>query len=201
MTTYAVSTAQLSDQDRVVDTIVLAFARDPFARWVFPEPYQYLAHSGTMTRAFGGRAFDHGSAHQVGGFAGAALWLPPGVEPDEETLFGVVESSVAPQRRRTLLATLEQMSGCRPTEPHWYLPLIGVDPAQQGCGYGTELLRHALERVDREGTAAYLENTNPANTPLYERHGFKVIGTVQVGDAPPMIPMLRGGQVRHADAT
>jgi len=31
-------------------------------------------------------------------------------------------------------------------DPHWYLPLIGVDATKQGRGYDSALLRHALER-------------------------------------------------------
>ena len=31
----------------------------------------------------------------------------------------------------------------------------------------------------------------PANIPLYRRHGFEVLGTIQVEDAPPLFPMLR----------
>jgi hypothetical protein len=27
--------------------------------------------------------------------------------------------------------------------------------------------------------------------PLYRRHGFEVLGTIQIGDAPPIAPMLR----------
>jgi predicted GNAT family N-acyltransferase len=52
-------------------------------------------------------------------------------------------------------------------------------------------LRHALEQIGREGHVAYLESTNPVNVPLYRRHGFEAVGTIQVDDAPPMIPMAR----------
>ncbi len=38
---------------------------------------------------------------------------------------------------------------------------------------------------------AYLESTNPLNVPLYERHGFEVVGTIEVGDAPAVYPMVR----------
>ena len=41
---------------------------------------------------------------------------------------------------------LGQMGEFHPTEPHWYLPLIGVDVTKQGHGYGSVLLRHALAR-------------------------------------------------------
>jgi ribosomal protein S18 acetylase RimI-like enzyme len=86
------------------------------------------------------------------------------------------------------------MGGYHPTEPHWYLPLIGVDSAHQGRGYGSALLRHALRQCDQDNVAAYLESSNPANVPLYERHGFVVLGTTQVGSSPPFIPMLRAAR-------
>jgi hypothetical protein len=38
---------------------------------------------------------------------------------------------------------------------------------------------------------AYLESTNPRNVSFYRRHGFEVLGTIQVGSSPPLIPMLR----------
>ncbi|MGH6833122.1 MAG: GNAT family N-acetyltransferase, partial [Methyloceanibacter sp.] len=78
-----------------------------------------------------------------------------------------------------------------PKEPHWYLPLIGTDPAKQGNGYGSALLRHALAICDREKMPAYLEATSARNVPLYQRHGFEALGTIQVGSSPPITPMLR----------
>ncbi len=83
------------------------------------------------------------------------------------------------------------MGKYHPSERHWYLPLIGVDPARQGNGYGSALMEHAVRRCDRDREPAYLESTNPRNIPLYERHGFERLGTVQVGSSPPVYPMLR----------
>ena len=84
-----------------------------------------------------------------------------------------------------------QMGEFHPTEPHWYLPLIGVDVTRHGCGYGSALLRHALERCDRDRLPAYLEATSPRSKALYERHGFEELGVIQAGGSPPMWPMLR----------
>jgi ribosomal protein S18 acetylase RimI-like enzyme len=87
---------------------------------------------------------------------------------------------------------VEQMGRNHPAEPHWYLPMIGVDPAHQRRGHGSTLLRQATEQLDREGLAAYLESSNPLNVPLYRRHGFEVTGLIRAaGDAPPMYPMVR----------
>lgn len=123
--------------------------------------------------------------------AGSALWLPPNVPPDEETMGAVLESTVSAFTRGDLFPVLEQMAAYHPNEPHWYLPLIGVDPAHQGKGYGGALMKYALQQCDRDHLPAYLESTNPRNVSLYQRHGFEALGTIQVGASPPIIPMLR----------
>ena len=78
-----------------------------------------------------------------------------------------------------------------PDEPHWYLPVTGVDPSHQGRGHGSAMLRAALARCDADGLVAYLESSSPANLPLYERHGFEVTGEVQAPGAPVTFPMVR----------
>ena len=186
-----IKTLKPDDAVRAIDTIVLAFAADPMTRWTWPNPHQYLAAMPRMARAFGGRAFAHGGALATDDDAGAALWLPPGVEPDGEGLSEVMQSTLSPSQLEDGAGIFEQMAAYHPHEPHWYLPLIGVDPAYQGKGYGDALMRYALERCDREQVPAYLESTNPRNVSLYRRHGFEPLGTIQVGSSPPLVPMLR----------
>ena len=189
-----VKTATSADKAAAVDTVVLAFAADPIARWCWPDAHQYLTAMPRFTVAFGGGAFVHGSAHCTEDLAAAALWLPPSVQPDDQMLGQIVEETSSPAIRSDLFEMLEQMGKFHPHEPHWYLPLIGVDPAHQGRGYGSALLTHALRQCDRDQLPAYLESTNPRNTPLYQRHGFKVIGRIQVGSSPPLVPMLRSAR-------
>jgi GNAT superfamily N-acetyltransferase len=191
METPTVRTTAAADEAPAIDTIVLSFAADPVARWCWPDSHQYLANMPGFTRAFGGRAFAHKSAHCTGNYAGAALWLPPGANPDEEAVGEILERTVVETIRADLFAIFEQMASYHPDEPHWYLPMIGVDPAHQGKGYGSALLKYALEQCDRDHLPAYLESTNPRNIPLYQRHGFAAIGRIQAGASPPLIPMLR----------
>jgi ribosomal protein S18 acetylase RimI-like enzyme len=177
--------ATRDDEVAVVDVITLGFSADPMARWSFP-----------VVRAFGGAAFDHQSAYCVDGYAGAALWLPPGVESDGERLFALMQAHAAPHVRADSAGVFEKMGEYHPTDPHWYLPLIAVDPAVQGKGHGAALMRAALERCDRDGQMAYLESSNPRNISLYKRHGFEVLGTIQVGSSPTVTPMARKPQGR-----
>ena len=124
-------------------------------------------------------------------YSGAALWLSPGVDPDDEALAGLIQRSVPEHRLEEVFAVFQQMDDYHPNEPHWYLPLIGVDPAQQSRGYGSALIEHALIQCDRDQKLAYLESSNPKNISLHKRHGFELLGTIQVGTSPPICPMLR----------
>jgi GNAT superfamily N-acetyltransferase len=142
-------------------------------------------------REFAGKSFEHGTAYVSGDLCGVALWLPPGVHPNEDALEAVFRDTAIPEHLDDLLATFEKMDEWHPEEPHWYLPLIGVEPNAQGRGLGGALMRHALARCDRDGEIAYLESSNPRNISLYERYGFEVMGTIQVGAAPLVTPMLR----------
>jgi ribosomal protein S18 acetylase RimI-like enzyme len=183
--------ATRADEAAVVDVITLGFSADPMARWSFPDPHTYLTQMPALVRAFGGRALDDGSAYYVEGYAGAALWLAPGVEPERDTVDTIFEAHCPAHIKADAKGVFERMGLYHPTEPHWYLPLIAVDPARQGQGHGSALLREALARCDRDGLLAYLESSNPRNIPLYERHGFEVKGTIQVGSSPTVTPMSR----------
>ncbi|WP_064681767.1 GNAT family N-acetyltransferase [Rhizobium bangladeshense] len=183
-----------TEEDLAVETVVLAFAADPMARWTWPHAHQYLAAMPRMIRAFASSAFSNGSAFSIDSYAGTALWLPPGVHSDEERLGEVLESSVAPSLAPETTAIFEQMATYHPKEPHWYLPLIGVDPAHQGKGHGDALMEYALARCDRDHAPAYLESSNPRNIPFYRRYGFEPLGAIQVGSSPTLVPMLRGSR-------
>lgn len=186
-----IKTATPAQESPAVGVVVLAFSADPAARWSYPDPDQYLRHFPAFVRAIGGKAFEHGSAHYAEGFSGAALWLPPDVHPDQDALVSLVERTVSESLLKNVFGVIEEMGRYHPEEPHWYLPLIAVDPSRQGQGHGSALLRHALAGCDRDHLPAYLESSNPRNIPLYERHGFERLGTIQVGTSPPIVPMLR----------
>jgi GNAT superfamily N-acetyltransferase len=72
---------------------------------------------------------------------------------------------------------LELFEAARPASPpHYYLSLLGSDPARRGNGYGMALLDHTLAQIDAEGMPAYLESSNPDNDARYERRGFRRFG-------------------------
>ena len=186
-----IKSAGTSGKRQIVDVITLAFSTDPVARWMYPNSQQYLEYFPNFIRLLGGKAFETETAYYINSFSAAALWLAPGVSPDEEALEALFQNTVAKDLQDDTFAFFEQMGKFHPPEPHWYLPMIAVDPTQQNKGYGAMLMRHALAVCDREGLPAYLESTNPRNITLYLRHGFEIIGKIQAGSSPAMFPMRR----------
>lgn len=76
-TTAPIRTVTAPDEAGAIAVLALAFSTDPVARWAWPDAHTYLTNFA---------AFAQGTAHVLGDFAGAALWLPPGteiVEPEE----------------------------------------------------------------------------------------------------------------------
>jgi GNAT superfamily N-acetyltransferase len=191
MPTTSIKTATSADTKRCLAVLTLAFAGDPACRWAWPDPLQYLDAFPRFARTFGGSAFDLGTAYYDSSYSGVALWLPPGAKQDEESLIQVINDTVAPGLKDAMFKMFEQMDSYHPGEAHWHLPLIGVDPAHQGGGIGIALLNHVLKECDGQRIPAYLEATSTRNVPLYERHGFRALGKIQVLDSPPIVPMLR----------
>jgi ribosomal protein S18 acetylase RimI-like enzyme len=186
-----IRSATSDEMPRAIATIVAAFLTDPPARFAWPSPYDYLQAMPLATREFAGSCFEHGTAYVSADLCGVALWLPPGVQPDGKALEKVFRDTVKREHLDDLLATFEKMDRSHPREAHWYLPQIGVEPNAQGKGLGSELMRHALARCDRERALAYLEASKADNIPFYQRHGFEVMGEIRIGAAPPVTPMLR----------
>ena len=183
--------ASTTDRARAIATIVAAFIADPVTRWAFPDLDHYLKAMPGIIEAFADGAFEKGSAYAYAKLRAAALWLGPGIEPDGERMSEILEATVSPEMKDDLLGFSEKQSSNHPHEAHWYLAMIGVDPAYQGRGLGGALLNHGLAISDKSGLPSYLEATSVGNRRLYERHGFVVVNEIQYGSSSPMWGMWR----------
>jgi GNAT superfamily N-acetyltransferase len=191
LTRPAARTADKAEREAVIATITLGFSADPVARWVWSDAATYLAAMPRFVEAFGGRGFDHDSVYRSECSHAAAMWLPAEIEPDGEAIEAIIASTIEPERLEEIGAFFEQMDVHHPKEPCWYLPMIAAEPAYQGKGLGSALMKHALQRCDKQGLPAYLESSNPRNIGLYERHGFEITGEIQAGASPVMTPMFQ----------
>ena len=174
--------------DRVLGALTCAFRADPPCRWFFPEEDAFARHFPALALALGAAAFRDGTLTHAEG--GAALWLAPDAAPDEEAIGALVADALPDHRHADAFAVFAAMEARHPATPHWYLPMVGVEPARQGRGLGSALIRPVLERCDRTGVPAYLEATAPRSRALYERLGFRVMATIREGGCPPLWCMI-----------
>jgi GNAT superfamily N-acetyltransferase len=189
------------DHDDVVSTLSAAFHRDPVFEWIYEDESwrrEAVPHFFSLIApAFASRS----QSRVTPAGDGAALWLPPGeqlVDDEEaEALMAEIASDAGPAAGR-LMHCFEVLEAHHPTEPHWYLGFLGVQPSSQGHGVGSALLRATLTHCDEVGEPAYLEATSAHNRRLYERHGFRVLRELPMPDGPSLFPMWRdpraGGQ-------
>ena len=119
----------------------------------------------------------------------AALWAAP--DRWHTPLSELLRTRIFSWRTPLFLAGGMRVERRHPTEPHYYLAILGVDPSAQGEGLGSAVLRPMLDRCDTEGVPAYLESSKASNVPFYERHGFRVTGEVELPFGPPLWLMWR----------
>jgi GNAT superfamily N-acetyltransferase len=185
-----------ADVPRLVEALARAFDDDPMVGWLYPDSsrrrHRLLLGFDLFLRRLW---LPHDECYTTDRLAGGALWMPP----------GTWRASVF-QQLRLLPATVRfagrdffrfvrfanGLESKHPRDPHYYLPVIGVEPQWQGKGFGAAVLRPILERCDREGLPAYLEASSLRSRALYERNGFELVEEFRPArDAPPLWLMWR----------
>jgi ribosomal protein S18 acetylase RimI-like enzyme len=192
--TITVRRATRVDLPAIGRTLARAFDDDPVWRWLVPNDRRWVRGVPWVFRYTAREHLAGDNVWVTPEVSAAAIWAPPGHRPSP-----VREALVAP-RMATVFRT-QSIAGMRleaalragrPTEPHWYLAVLGADPARQGRGHGSAVLHPVLDRCDTEGIGAYLESSKATNVPYYERHGFSVIDELRpMAEMPPLFRMWR----------
>ncbi len=183
--------AEARDVPKLVETLSQAFDGDPVLSWVMRDDDKRPEALRRLFTYILNESIPHGEVTATEELDACAIWVPPGVWAEPP---GPLASLLTlPETLRwTGLRRLRRFSDMdaaeyakRPREPHFYLAVLGVHPSRQGMGLGSALLGHTLSRLDEAGMPAYLENSNPDNTPLYERHGFRMFDEISLRGGGP----------------
>jgi hypothetical protein len=188
-------TGNKSDKERIISTLTVAFCADPIVRWMYPDPDRYLAHFSEFVDAYGGDVFSHNSAFYAaddkGTHKGVLLCSPPGVHADEDVLSEFLQRTASNSAKRDSVALFEKLGRGHPKEPHWALSFLGIDFPYRNRGVSLALMRHVLRICDRDGTPAYADCSHSGSYEICQKLGFELLDPVQIGDAPPIFPVLR----------
>lgn len=181
-----------SHTEEAVGLLVLAFEPDPAYRYFCDaERPGYRRRLGILFRS--GRRLQRASGQPVLGvlsgqrLAGLALIQEPGASaPVRAQLRWLTEMALrmGPRVPWRILRDIRVAEAARPSEPHFYLPILAVHPDFQGSGCGRVLLESLQARSERHPRSAgvCLETENPDNVRFYEHIGYRVIARNRVAD-------------------
>jgi GNAT superfamily N-acetyltransferase len=182
------------DFDAALATLVEAFEDDPvWGGWAFADRSKATAQRRDLFALWLREAMPMGSVRILDDCQAVALWYPPGSAGDTESY---LEELRAFARRlgsgeEGFLRGSGLFAENQPAGRFWYLALLAVRPSARGRGLGLGLLRSCLGAPEFAGLPAYLESSNPVNTPRYRKLGFREIGGFQLPDGPTVTRLWR----------
>jgi ribosomal protein S18 acetylase RimI-like enzyme len=142
-------------------------------QWIGRLMLQYASHHNTV----------YTTSEQM---KGVAIWIPPGQFPLNDLRLLLSGAYALPFKLRSskilkfisLSNKIEELHKVNVPQPHWYLLMLGVDPAYQNQGVGSSLMQPILEKADRENMPCYLETSTEKGVCFYQRHNFEAIETI-----------------------
>ena len=185
--------ATSADTRAVSHTLAAAFFDDPVFSYCYPDASPRRRILPRWFEIVTKATLPHGEIYTTDDVVAGAVWVPPGVDDDEQV--GAALGEISGRCAQTLFDIFERMDEQHPREPHYYLFLLGTRPEWQCRGIGSALMRPVLERCDRDAMPAYLESTSEGNKGLYLRHGFEVTGEIQASRRPVHVADVADAQV------
>lgn len=179
------------DVATVTELLTAAFHEDPTWSWPFPDPDARWQQHRALFGLWVAGALSFGWTWLTDGDTATSVWVPPGgrdLGEEQERALEALLGELPPKVAARVGEALRLFEESRPRGvPHYYLSMLATDPRHRGRGVGLGLLAENLRVIDEEGAPAYLEASNPANVPLYERYGFRHVGSFAVPNGGPEV--------------
>jgi len=123
-------------------------------------------------------AFSDGTLAGVCGMARPGFCQPAFLE--KLRVFPAVVRGNSPGTPLRVLRWAGEWARRDPSESHWHLGPVAVDPHLQGRGIGTSMLHAFCAMVDECGSLSYLETDKSENVSFYQKFGFTVVAQADV---------------------
>ncbi len=186
--------------DAAAGVLVRSFADDPGWCFALPDPADRERLGPSLARAALRFALRCGAPlATLDPVRGVALWFPPDAAAPTahdlaETGIAAVPAWIGPDAWRRLERLLNHLDALHPLhapEPHWYLAMLGVEPAWQRRGLGEALMAPVFAAADRDRLCCYLEAPTADNARYYERRGFRVVAETDVPGSEVHVWLMR----------
>jgi GNAT superfamily N-acetyltransferase len=187
--------ATAADADAVAATLARAFHDDPLICFLLRDEARRPAAMPKLFKTLFKLGLPHGACDVTTGYEAVALWRPPGAWhipfhqyiTNGAAFIDIFGLGGALQ----VMGAMDVIEKRHPHEPHWYLQVLGTDPARQGKGYGGVAIRRQLALADAAGKPCYLESSKDSNIPIYKSFGFEVTGELTLPNGTTIWPMWR----------
>ncbi len=190
----AVRVAGAGDAVPLGETLARAFHDDPVMLHFLPDPQGRHAKLARIFKLLFKLGRPYGACYVTGDYEAATLWRPPAqwhVPFWQYIVNGPELLGIFGANALTVMNTMDMVEKSHPQKPHWYLQVVGTDPAKQGKGFASLILRDRLKAVDDAHMPAYLESSKESNIPIYRNFGFDVTGEIDIPNGPRIWPMWR----------
>jgi ribosomal protein S18 acetylase RimI-like enzyme len=186
-----ITTAAPSDLNESVGCLAMAFSQDPITGFLLQTGRGYqdrvTQFFSLLMRARIALKMPVLVARGTAGIHGAAMGyatVPPAWPTDLAEEWDRFEQATPGLTDR--MAVYDEIAGkYKPSAPHYYLGVIGIDPNLHGRGFGMQLLTAFcdLSAGDQLSSGVYLETAEASNVGFYERAGFTETGRGRLGSA------------------
>jgi ribosomal protein S18 acetylase RimI-like enzyme len=187
--------ATWADAEPLSQSLARAFADDPLMCFILRDEATREAKLPRLFKLLFKLGLPLGGCDVTEGIESVALWRPPHhwEVPFHQYITNGVEflSVFGGGGALHVLKVMDYIEKRHPHEPHWYLQVLGTDPAKQGMGFGGVSIRRHLAIADAAGMPCYLESSKESNIPIYSSFGFEVTGELIPPGGPTLYPMWR----------
>ena len=166
-----------------------AFFDDPLMVYLFPKPKERKMKLESMMELLIRIGIKYGVAHATSSnLEGIAIWFPSN-RAKISPIMGLLNGGISYFFKLGIKAVKKQNGFYNyvfskhtkliPSQ-HWYLSIIGINPALQGKGFSHILFDSMFNKIDKENVPCFLDTNNEKNLPVYERFGFKILEKYEV---------------------
>ena len=192
--TSPVREARPEDGIAIAAMLANAFFDDALMSYIFPDPGTRSERLAIFYSILFRGACDHGAVYTTPGNEAAALWRGPG--HSRLSLLELLGEGgdwlrAARGDLPRALSVGMAIDAQHPEAAHWYLQVVGCEPAHQGKGYASAVIKAGIARASAEHLPCYLETAVPRNVGLYERLGFAVTRQWTIGTGMEFYGMWR----------
>ena len=179
----------IKDKDKVVEILYSAFESDPIMSYFFGDEYQ---KSGKYLMKYICDAVEVSNSFLLGAFVneelkGVASITPPENQQNSDTeTTNSLDEQFAIAVGKSVISRMETYSQIKkankPSQPHFYLDILGVMPGSQGQGIGKAIIKelHEISQASSQSTGVGLETGTENNVGFYQYLGYSVTATTDI---------------------